>query len=298
MKLFTKRLPAIFFILAALVLFPISNAQAWQYSQGEEDWGPACFVSQPHTTGEITLISAQGQYAPVLLISLPRYPRSSKNISVSMNFDNGAQYQLNAFVDDYYGNLYLDLDPYIVNEMKTGRELTIVIQGRIRVSVSLNNSASVLNQFLICANAPGAGVPAPSTPTAATAQWSPLAELGPGWKPGPNQVDKIEYRISDRGYVELRGRLYLKNVKRAERRGGNNIYRVLLRLPELTGQTYVFNHYDNVRTERHGVGYGLAHRMELNVYANQLVFPHTETGNPSIGLVDSVTLYGLRIPIE
>ncbi|MFK8034794.1 MAG: hypothetical protein AB8B94_11675 [Hyphomicrobiales bacterium] len=292
----TKRLSAMFSILTALIFFTIANAQAWQYSQGQEDWGPACFVSQAHTTGDFTLISSQGQYAPVLLISLPRYPRNSNDISVSLNFDNGAEYRLTAFVDDYYGNLYLDLDPYIVNEMKTGRELTIVIQERIRVTASLNNSASALNQFLICANAPDTA--SPSTSTTTIGQWIPLTELGPGWQPGPNPVDEIEYRISDRGYVELRGRLYLKNIKRAERRGGNNTFRVLLQLPQLNGQKYVFNHYDSARTERHGVGYGLAHRMELNVYDDQLVFSYTETQNPSIGIVDNVTLYGLRIPIE
>lgn len=298
MNLVTKRLPALLSILAAFVCFTISGAQAWDYSQGEEDWGPACFVSQPHSNGDITLISSQGQFAPALLISLPRYPRNSNSISVALSFDNGTQFKLNGFVDDYYGNVYLDIDKAIVDEMKNGRDLTIVIQRRIRVSVTLNNSASALNKFLTCANAPGTGNPIPSTPASSNEQWTPLTDIGPGWRPGPNQVDQIEYRISDRGYVELRGRLYLKNIKRAERQGGNKIYRVLLRLPQLSGQAYVFNHYDNVRTERQGVGYGLAHRMELNVYDNQLVFPHTETGNPSQGIVDSVTLYGLRIPIE
>lgn len=297
MTIFTKRLPAVLFVLAAFVFSSISSVQAWQYSQGEEDWGPACFASQPHTTGEMTLISAQGDFAPVLLISLPRYPKNRNNISVSLNFDNGAQYQLTGFVDDYYGNVYVDIDPFIVNEMKNGRDLTIVIQNRIRLSTTLTNSAAALDKFLLCANAPGAGNPSPSAPIS-KGQWAPLTDIGPGWQPGPNPVDQIEYRISDRGYVELRGRLLLKNAKRADRRGGNNIYRVLLKLPELSGQEYVFNHHDNVRTERQGVGYGQAHRMELNVYDNQLVYPHTEVQNPSQGTPDSVTLYGLRVPIE
>ena len=136
------------------------------------------------------------------------------------------------------------------------------------------------------------------TGTASAQQWMPLDEFGVGWKPGPNPVDEVQYRISDGGYVELKGLLNLVDAKAADESGGRNIYRMLLRLPNLARHQYVFNHHGTVRTERQNVGYGQAHRMELTVYDGQLTFPYTEVQNPVSGLPVSVTLYGLRIPIE
>lgn len=298
MNLFTNRAPAFLSFLTGLIILSISSAHAWQFSEVEEDWGPACFASEPHRGGDITLLSAQGELAPVMLVSLPKYPVNSNNMSISLDFDSGQNFQLSGFVDDYYGNVYIDINRDVIDEFKRARELTIFINRRIRVSVSLNNATAAINQFLTCANAPNVGNNSPSTPSSPTGQWASLTEIGPGWQPGPNPIDQVEYRISDRGYVELRGRLYLKNVQRADRRGGNKIYRVLLKLPELSGQEYSFYHHDNVRTEREGVAYGQAHRMEIHIFDNQLVFPHTETQNPSNGTPDNVLLNGLRIPIE
>ncbi|MEP0522319.1 MAG: hypothetical protein ABJO09_09835 [Hyphomicrobiales bacterium] len=295
MKFIINRSQALLSLFAALIFFSISGAYAWQFNEVEEDWGPACFASEPHKSGDVMLLSAQGELAPVMLVSLQTYPRKQNNMSVSLDFHNGNNFQLSGFVDDYYGNVYVDINRDIIDEMQRGGKLTIRINRGIRVSVSLNNATSTLNQFLICANAKDVGNTPASTPTG---HWASLTDIGPGWQPGPNPIDQIEYRISDRGYVELRGRLYLENVQRAERRGGNKIYRVLLQLPKLSGQKYSFYYHDNVRTEREGVGYGQAHRMEVQVFDNQLVFPHTETQNPSNGTPENVLLNGLRIPIE
>ncbi|MBL4645603.1 MAG: hypothetical protein JKY99_04000 [Rhizobiales bacterium] len=296
MKRFTKYASAFLLLTASFTLAANSPAKAWDYSSGEEDWGPTCYVTQPHSkNGNITILSSEGEFNPAMLISLPRYPRNTRAIPVSFQFGDGTQFTINATIDDYFGNLYLNLNRAQLDSFIYGRSLNITVARRTNISVSLNNSEPALNDFLRCAQGTSGSS---GGQTATTGEWTALSDIGPGWEPGPNPIDEIQYRLSDKGYVEPRGRLYLKDADFADRSGGNNIYRVLMRLPTLQGKQYTFNHYDNVRTERQGVGYGQAHRMELNVYDNQLVFPHTEVQNPSQGTPDSVTLFGLRIPVE
>ena len=43
------------FSLGFVFLILASNtSKAWTYSEGEEDWGPTCFVKQQHPTGATT----------------------------------------------------------------------------------------------------------------------------------------------------------------------------------------------------------------------------------------------------
>ncbi len=293
--------------LAGLLLAPIIPANAWEFSLAEEDWGPTCFLTEPHNAGgDITILSSEGEFNPAMLISMPRYPRGNQPIPVTFIYPNDARLSLEAVVDDYFGNLYISLNKTQFDRLTANTNLYVVAGDNTEFSMSINREDRAIQDFVRCMQgrngggqqATNDGSTAPTVNLPSTGEWTALSNIGPGWEPGPNPIDEIQYRISAKGHVELRGRLYLSNAELANTSGGSNIYRVLLRLPDLQGKQYTFNHYTNVRTEREGAEYGQAHRMELEVYDQQLVYPYTEVQNPSTGTPTNVTLFGVTVPIE
>lgn len=140
-----------------LVCLAPSHAKAWEYSVGEEDWGTTCFVKHPHSRGEITLMSGKGNFNPVVLISLPKYPRDTQNLSARFVMDQGYEFSLTGNVDDYFGVIYLSISSVQIDALVAQNRLTVQVSGVPNIPVSLKGSGDAIRQFLSCAQKPSAG---------------------------------------------------------------------------------------------------------------------------------------------
>jgi|GEM_PF-3779145 len=172
-QLFT--LGFVFLILAS------NSSKAWTYSEGEEDWGPTCFVKQQHSTGEITVLSAKGSFNPAMLVSLQKYPKKRLQIPVTFQWGNGTEFKVHASVDDYFGQVYIQLKRPYIDNLTSRKSLNIIVRGTAPISVPMKNASEAFKQFLNCTQAsnlpPQTPPPAPApTPTPAPA---PITQATP-----------------------------------------------------------------------------------------------------------------------
>jgi len=130
-----------------------NSAKAWKHSEGEEDWGPTCFVGQRHSSGEITVLSSKSSFNPAMLVSLPKYPKNTKQIPVTFRWGNGTQFKTQANVDDYFGQVYIQLDRAYIDNLISRKSLDIIIQGNAPISVPLQGSSAAFKEFLRCTQA-------------------------------------------------------------------------------------------------------------------------------------------------
>jgi len=131
-----------------------SPASAWEFSQVEEDWGPTCAVTGSHSRGTVTIFSSQDNFNPVLLVSLPKYPKNSQIIPVVLRPDNGPQASVVGMIDDYFGQVYVSIKRSHIDSFMSARLMNIEITGDTGVSVSLAGSSLVFKKFLRCAGSP------------------------------------------------------------------------------------------------------------------------------------------------
>lgn len=136
--------------LIMLLLTCGAPVKAWDFSVDEEDWGPTCFVTHKHKRADITILSAKGSLNPALLVSLPQYPKNSQNILVQLQMNSGKPFSLNGMVDDYFGQIYLNLTGDHINSFISARQLTISISDNAPIKLSLHGAGPVLSAFLRC----------------------------------------------------------------------------------------------------------------------------------------------------
>ncbi len=139
--------------MAAFIICSTAPGSAWEFSLAEEDWGPTCFANQPHAQGQITILSGENGFNPALLVSLPTYPKKTQGIAVLIRVDDGNNISLSGNVDDYFGNVYLQIKRRHIDDLMSGKKLDIAIEGGPTVSVSLKGTRRVLTKFLHCAGA-------------------------------------------------------------------------------------------------------------------------------------------------
>ncbi len=153
MKSDNKNSIALTSFTVALLLLASTPANAWKYSEVEEDWGPSCVASQKHESGSITVLSAEKTFNPALLISLKKYPENPQDITVLLRVDDGKNVKLTGMVDDYIGNVYLQIKRTHIDSFIRGKRLYAAIQGGPTISASLKGSAAAFKKFLRCAGA-------------------------------------------------------------------------------------------------------------------------------------------------
>jgi len=140
------------FSLGLVFLTLASNpSKAWEHSEGQEDWGPTCFVNHQHSSGYISILSSKNKFAPSMLVSLPKYPKNTAQIPVSFRWDNGTEFKTNATMNDYYGNLDIKLNRSYIDNFISQKRLDIIIQASTTVSLSLAGSSAAFKKFLRCA---------------------------------------------------------------------------------------------------------------------------------------------------
>ncbi len=137
-------------IAVSLAIFGSANANAWEFSKGEEDWGPSCFVTHTHSDGDLTLMSTEGNFNAVVLISLSSYPEDTQNVSVLFEVDEDEEIVLTGSVDDYFGVISLKISRENIEAMAAGKNLNILVAGGPLIPVSLDGSGAAINSFLSC----------------------------------------------------------------------------------------------------------------------------------------------------
>ncbi|MEM7425223.1 MAG: hypothetical protein AAF441_03960 [Pseudomonadota bacterium] len=141
---------------AAALLFLAAQsapALAWEHSEAEEDWGPTCIARQGHRTGSIDIISSKGTFNPSLLISLPKYPGKTQDITVLLRVDRGNNIRVAGAINDYFGNIELKMSRDQLDSMIKGKRLHLAIEGGPTVTATLKGSSAALRAFLRCAGA-------------------------------------------------------------------------------------------------------------------------------------------------
>ena len=191
-QLFT--LGFVFLILAS------SSSKAWTFSEGEEDWGPTCFVKQQHDTGEITVLSAKGSFNPAMLVSLQKYPKKRLQIPVTFRWGNGTEFKVHANLDDYFGQVYIQLKRPYIDNLLSRKSLNIVVRGASPILVPMKGASQAFKQFINCtqdANLPST-TPSPTpAPAPVPIQAPPKAPSG---QPVPDLVGEYVHNPIKSGW--------------------------------------------------------------------------------------------------
>ena len=127
-----------------------SPALAWSNSQGEEDWGPSCFLEQAHKTGRVMIMTGKDGFVPAMYISNTSYPKAGESFSVSFTIQDGRKFTRAGSVDDYFGEVYIALNQTSFDRLRSAQSVTITYSDE-SISVPLS-AAAAFEEFVSCAN--------------------------------------------------------------------------------------------------------------------------------------------------
>ena len=127
-----------------------SQAYAWSNSEGEEDWGPTCFLEQSHKTGRVMIMTGKDGFVPAMYVSNTSYPTAGETFSVKFTMKDGRSFERSGSVDDYFGEVYVALNETVIRRLKLAQSMTIAYND---VSISVPMGApDAFDKFVSCAN--------------------------------------------------------------------------------------------------------------------------------------------------
>lgn len=126
-----------------------SGGLEWTYKTGEEDWGPTVYVSSSDNSGQsVTILSDASSFRPTMLLS-PYRPEYGTSFPVRVLVDSQQIAVLEGGFSDYFGELEVSgMKKGVLERMKSGKVLSLKIDGHPSYEFGLSGSSSAISSFL------------------------------------------------------------------------------------------------------------------------------------------------------
>lgn len=139
-------------VISTVLLAAFSQALAWNYEVGEEDWGKTCYASEKNQdAAEIVLLTSAHEFRPVMLLS-PYKASYGSIFPVRLFVDENLIATLSGSSPEYFDAADMEISLREINALAKGSKMRIELADRDSLVFSLNGARSAIDRLIGCAH--------------------------------------------------------------------------------------------------------------------------------------------------